>query len=492
MDTDLAQRARTVLDTERYLVVGTVDPDGVPRVSPVFFTHDRYRDLYWVSRPDTHHSTNLATWPWVSAVVYDSGSPVGEGRAVYVTGRALRGARRRAGAGLRAAFAGVGPGRPRVHAGGAVRAGDAAALPRCGSPATRCTSPPATRRTARGGPPRRRGSLVLTVEPWAGDRPDVRRPLRSRVLRVASSWVWDFWLADDGDQFHLFFLKAPRDLARTTGTGTRSSGTRSRATSPTGSRWPTRSTPSAGPAFDDLAIWTGSVVRDGAGWRMFYTGIDRADRGRVQRIGAAVSDDLMTWTRVSAEPVLVGRPAVVRHRRVRLPRSSGATRGCTPTGRRRLAPARDRPGRRGAARGRRRDRARHLAGPAHLDGAAAAEPAGRRLRPARGAAGRGRRRPAGAAVRLHDRRARPRAPGARGSGAASGRSSSTTSTGPYDVGRAHLLHDESLYVGKLVRRRDGDWCLLAFRNVTPDGFGGEITDPVPVRWGADGRLALDP
>ncbi|MGZ8744365.1 MAG: pyridoxamine 5'-phosphate oxidase family protein [Nocardioides sp.] len=89
MEGDLAQRARTVLDAERYVVIGTVDPDGVPRVSPVFFTHDGYRDLYWVSRPDTHHSTNLATWPWVSAVVYDGGSPVGRGRAVYVTGRAF-------------------------------------------------------------------------------------------------------------------------------------------------------------------------------------------------------------------------------------------------------------------------------------------------------------------------------------------------------------------------------------------------------------------
>ena len=65
-------------------------------------------------------------------------------------------------------------------------------------------------------------------------------------------------------------------------------------------------------------------------------------------------------------------------------------------------------------------------------------------------------------------------------------------TGPYDVGRAHLLHDQSLYVGKLVRRRDGTWCLLAFRNVAADGFVGEITDPIPVRWGEDGRLALDP
>ena len=100
LDLDLAQRARTVLDTERYLVLGTVDPDGLPRVSPVFFTHDRYRDLYWVSRPDTHHSTNLASWPWVSGVVYDSGAPGGQGTGGLRDRAGLGGARRRAGAGL--------------------------------------------------------------------------------------------------------------------------------------------------------------------------------------------------------------------------------------------------------------------------------------------------------------------------------------------------------------------------------------------------------
>ena len=109
MDTDLAQRARTVLDAERYLVIGTVDPDGVPRVSPVFFTHDGYRDLYWVSRPDTHHSSNLMTWPWVSGVVYDSGSPVGEGRAVYVTGRAFEVPEDEVAQACEAAFAGLKP-----------------------------------------------------------------------------------------------------------------------------------------------------------------------------------------------------------------------------------------------------------------------------------------------------------------------------------------------------------------------------------------------
>ena len=129
------------------------------------------------------------------------------------------------------------------------------------------------------------------------------------MLRVASSWVWDFWLADDGDLFHLFFLKAPRALGDPDRRHRHA--TVGHAVSLDLTDWVEVAdalTPSPGPAFDDLAIWTGSVVRDGTGWRMFYTGIDRADLGRVQRIGAAVSGDLLTWTRVSAEPVLVADP----------------------------------------------------------------------------------------------------------------------------------------------------------------------------------------
>ena len=37
-------------------------------------------------------------------------------------------------------------------------------------------------------------------------------------------------------------------------------------------------TPSGGPAFDDIATWTGSVVRGRDGtWFMFYTGVGPAD-----------------------------------------------------------------------------------------------------------------------------------------------------------------------------------------------------------------------
>ncbi len=58
-------------------------------------------------------------------------------------------------------------------------------------------------------------------------------------------------------------------------------------------------------AFDDEMLWTMHVSpdpdEDGA-WRMFYTGLSRAEGGRVQRIGLARSRDLMTWTKQKEPP----------------------------------------------------------------------------------------------------------------------------------------------------------------------------------------------
>ena len=51
-------------------------------------------------------------------------------------------------------------------------------------------------------------------------------------------------------------------------------------------------------AWDDDMLWTMHVspdpYRPGA-WRMFYTGLCMRERGRVQRVGMARSDDLYTW-----------------------------------------------------------------------------------------------------------------------------------------------------------------------------------------------------
>jgi nitroimidazol reductase NimA-like FMN-containing flavoprotein (pyridoxamine 5'-phosphate oxidase superfamily) len=87
MDT-LAAHAQTIIDTNRYLTLGTVDPDGQPWTSPVYFAPGGDREFYWLSATDAQHSLNLAERPRVSLVVFDSTVPAYHGRAVYAVGRA--------------------------------------------------------------------------------------------------------------------------------------------------------------------------------------------------------------------------------------------------------------------------------------------------------------------------------------------------------------------------------------------------------------------
>ncbi len=85
---ELTAMARDVIATNRYFVLGTVQPDGHPRTSPVFYNHHEHRAFYWVSSPESQHSRNLARDPRLNAVVFDSSVPPPEIRAVYLTGSA--------------------------------------------------------------------------------------------------------------------------------------------------------------------------------------------------------------------------------------------------------------------------------------------------------------------------------------------------------------------------------------------------------------------
>jgi hypothetical protein len=81
---DLTAMARRVIDTNHYMTLATRERDGRPRLSPVYYTPARYRDLYWVSSPDARHSRNLAERPEVEIVIFDSTAAVGDGEAVYL------------------------------------------------------------------------------------------------------------------------------------------------------------------------------------------------------------------------------------------------------------------------------------------------------------------------------------------------------------------------------------------------------------------------
>ena len=67
--------------------------------------------------------------------------------------------------------------------------------------------------------------------------------------------------------------------------------------------------------------------------------------------------------------------------------------------------------------------------------------------------------------------------------------------GPWDIGLARpFVAEPDLFAAPLVRRRDGSWALIGFRNTEPAGvLSFEITDPIPVGLDSHGTLrALDP
>ena len=130
------------------------------------------------------------------------------------------------------------------------------------------------------------------------------------MLKLVDKWIWDSWFVFDGEKYHAFYLSASRALG--------DPNRRHRhpivghATSTDLTDWtilPDALIVSESPAFDSWTTWTGSVVRgDDGRWWMFYTGTSREDGGDIQTIGAAVSNDLITWEKLSNRPLVEADP----------------------------------------------------------------------------------------------------------------------------------------------------------------------------------------
>jgi beta-fructofuranosidase len=128
-------------------------------------------------------------------------------------------------------------------------------------------------------------------------------------LRLPDKWVWDFWFAHDARHHHIFYLQAPRSLQRSE--LRHHHATIGHAVSSDLRRWRVLGDalqPGEAGCWDDLATWTGSVIEREGRWYMLYTGINRSEGGLVQRIGLAISDDLVDWTKHPANPVLEADP----------------------------------------------------------------------------------------------------------------------------------------------------------------------------------------
>lgn len=303
------------------------------------------------------------------------------------------------------------------------------------------------------------------------------------MLRLDDHWVWDFWFADDGERYHIFFLKAPKALGDP---DLRHWNVRiGHAVSTDLSTWqplPDAICPGATPAFDDYTTWTGSVVRaDDGSWRMFYTGTSRAEGGHRQTVGMATSPDLLTWTKQGPAPVATSDPRWYEPLTDALwgdeawrdpwvfPDPAGDGWHMLVTTRGNCGAANER-GVVGHARSRdlvRWDAQPPLSQPGagfgHVEVFQVAEVEGQWLLIF-----------SCLGPELADER---RAAGERGG---IWLLKADGPLGPFDPARAFRLTDESLYAGRILQRRDGSWALFGFLNEVPgQGFVGAISDPIP-------------
>jgi beta-fructofuranosidase len=130
------------------------------------------------------------------------------------------------------------------------------------------------------------------------------------VLILGDRWIWDSWIADDGEYFHLFYLQAPRSLGDAGMRHLNADVGHARSTDLV--EWevlPDALGPTTG-SWDDLSIWTGSTVQGDDGvWRMYYTATNTRGHGvRDQRLGIAESDDLVSWRKLGESPLLTADP----------------------------------------------------------------------------------------------------------------------------------------------------------------------------------------
>jgi beta-fructofuranosidase len=130
------------------------------------------------------------------------------------------------------------------------------------------------------------------------------------MLRLKDKWVWDFWFARDGADYHVFYLQADNRLAKEY--FRHFNPTVGHAVSQDLKNWtilPDAIAPSLeAQRWDNYTTWTGSVIQHSGAWYMFYTGSTREERAWIQRVGVAKSQDLIHWEKCGTEPLMEAVP----------------------------------------------------------------------------------------------------------------------------------------------------------------------------------------
>lgn len=118
--------------------------------------------------------------------------------------------------------------------------------------------------------------------------------------------LWDLWFIKDKGKYHGYYLQSDRlkDVNKRHDNNV----SIGHAVSKDLIKWKELSTalkPGERGEWDDLSLWTGSVIKKGSKYYMYYTGRSKR-RGykKVQKIGMAISKDLKVWKKYDYNPIL--------------------------------------------------------------------------------------------------------------------------------------------------------------------------------------------
>ncbi len=85
---NLKKTARTILNTNQYMTLGTVDENNQAWVSVVVYATDEDNNLYFMSLPSSRHCIGIKHNPRIGVAIYDSHQLFGEGIGLQIVGEA--------------------------------------------------------------------------------------------------------------------------------------------------------------------------------------------------------------------------------------------------------------------------------------------------------------------------------------------------------------------------------------------------------------------
>ena len=123
-------------------------------------------------------------------------------------------------------------------------------------------------------------------------------------------YQWDTWYCPKKgtDEIHAFYLQTRRPGSQRTAREEASIGHAVSVNLLDWTELPPIIPPEPPGEIGDLQSWTGSTIEHNGRYYMYYTMRSSQDAYKVQCIGVAVSDDLMTWEKYSGNPVIEPDP----------------------------------------------------------------------------------------------------------------------------------------------------------------------------------------